>query len=710
MINLFSNPFYLLSPLLGTVIVLALAALIQLKSTRTNSAWLFSFVLISIAVLNILIFGMRSSPDINRALILDKGVPIAALAVYLFYYHFTLAYTGISKQRGPLYAAYLLLAVGIILAPTDLFVKDMRLEDYGYCPVAGPLVPVLFTGYMFFLGGGIFNLARYYRVTSSYEEKNRLAYLVIAGLFPVAGGTLDGFTNLPPASMWANLAFSILCSIVILAHHLFDISLILRKGLLYLTISIIVALPYATVVYLLPHALGVDQESLWIHILAILMLALIFRPLYGWAQEIVDRLFYRGRYDHLRELENFSRQTQSLRELSNLGSTLVRLIGNALRVSRVCLLLPSHDERGFAVTSCIGLENPPDEFLLRNDSPVVKWLQLHGDILSDEKFDVIPQLQSFLAKEKDGLERIGVKLYVPIMTSQGQLSGILVLGKKLSEQDYSGDEKRLLTLLCIQMALALENARLYELEKTARKELEKQDEEKTEFLHSVAHELKTPLTAIISSSEILSEESSIDPSLRERLTNNVIRSALAMNRRVEEILNLAQMQIGELKIKPERLEIGHAITEAAFQLRPLLKKKEQTLTLEIPDSLPEVNADRDRLEQVLFNIISNASKFSPYGSEIFIRAMVKDRRIIVEVEDSSPAISEEEKGKLFNSYYRGEDADGKEHSAGLGLGLSISKKLLELQQGEIWVESKPMQGNTFAFSLPVLERETNGIK
>jgi len=360
--------------------------------------------------------------------------------------------------------------------------------------------------------------------------------------------------------------------------------------------------------------------------------------------------------------------------------------------------------------SSSGLDSPPSGVVLRDSSPVVKWLELHGDIISSEQLDTVPQLQSFSLKEKNNLERMRAKLLVPIKTRQHQLSGILVLGQKLSEQSYSGEDKQLLTALTGQMGMALENARLYDSERTMREGLQKQDEQRTEFLHSVSHELKTPLTAIISSSEILSEDSSTSHKLREKLVDNIRQSALSMDRRVVQLLDLAKMQIGELHIKPMPLEIGPAITEIALQLRILFEKKEQTLRLEIPDSLPKVNIDREKLEQVLFNLLSNANKFSPIGGDIILRAREVKKTLIVEVEDSAPVVTEGEKGKLFDPYYRGEDTARRDRLPGLGLGLAISRRLVELHQGEIWVESKSGKGNTFAFSLPVLDQRKNGIK
>jgi len=283
------------------------------------------------------------------------------------------------------------------------------------------------------------------------------------------------------------------------------------------------------------------------------------------------------------------------------------------------------------------------------------------------------------------------------------------LGQKLGQQTYSSEDRELLSSLASQMAMALENARLYDSEKTMRMELEKLDEQKTEFLHSVAHELKTPLTAVISSSEILSEDSPTSHRLREKLITNIRTSAESMNRRVTELLDLAQMQIGKLVVEPTSLEMGRAITEMASQLEVLFEKKKQTLTLEIPDSLPEANVDRVKLEQVLFNLLSNAHKFSPSGSDIILRIREVDRKIIVEVEDSAPVVTEEEKEKLFDPYYRGGDSDMRKRLPGIGLGLAISKKLVELHGGEIWVKSKPGKGNTFAFSLPILDRGTNGV-
>jgi len=244
-----------------------------------------------------------------------------------------------------------------------------------------------------------------------------------------------------------------------------------------------------------------------------------------------------------------------------------------------------------------------------------------------------------------------------------------------------------------------------------RQELQKQDEQKTEFLHGVAHELKTPLTAIISSSELISADGlSATPSQRQRLIDNINRSAWLMDKRVAELLDLAKVQLGNLHLKEEPLEISELIGEVVVQLSSLFKNKGQSLELNVPDSLPPARADKERIEQVLLNLMSNANKFSPAGGKITLRAKEEAYRIIVEVEDSAPAIREEDKTKLFDPYYRGGDDDERERIPGLGLGLAICRRLIELHQGKIWIENEPGKGNIFVFSLPTWNGESPGFR
>jgi len=649
---------------------------------------------------------MRGSPDLEHALSWDKAVLPAITLTVVFYYHFTLAYTNIKPIKGLLHTAYAFAFLVVALTPTELMITHMQLKPYGYAPVTGPAFPLFFICVYLFAVLAVFNLTSAYKSSRLHEARNRYLYLIAGTIFSIVGGAFDvlPILGLPlyPGAIIGNIIFCLLASVAVLRYHLLDIYVVFRKGTAYLLVSTVVAIIYVGAIFLFHNRFEPTVPS-WAYFILLILLALALQPLWNRMQRLVDRWFYRERYNFLRELENFSTETHDISDLKQLSSSMVNLISRALQTSSVYLLLLS-ESGDFNTVSSSGKNNA--KIILKSDSPLLRWMQSNNGLLYRHDLDNIPQLQSLTAKEKNELENIGVELFLPLKTKKNELVGLLLLGKKLSQQPFSEDDRRLASTVASRMGVELENARLYTIEKVICQELQRQNEQKTEFLHGVAHELKTPLSAIISSSELIGTEPS-STMLRQRLIHNINRSAWLMDKRVSELLDLAQIQVGGLEIKSETIEVGVIIEEVASQLLPLFKNKEQSLQLEVPDSLPQVKADRDRLEQVVLNFLSNANKFSPTGGSITLRAREVDNKVVVEVEDSAPVVTEEEAGKLFNPYYHG---DKRQRIPGLGLGLTISKKLVELHRGEIWVKGEPGKGNTFAFSLPTSEQRTKEIR
>lgn len=698
--NPFSNPFYLLPPLVTLVISIILLVIVRLKSPHNFGNTIFCGLLFSVSLWSIFIFGMRSSQDMHDALIWDRAITPIVYLTYLLYYHFTLVHTNTPGQRRILLSAYIMLGVIIILSPTALLIEGMVIYEYGYAPVPGILASPFAVSGLLLLGGGVMTLLRRYRVSKSYEERNRLVYLATAALFPLIGALLDGFSDLPPAAVWGYLIFCLLCTIAILRYHLLDIRIALRKSLVYLVMSVILAIPYVGILFLLYSLIKPAMEKWWVHIIVILLLAVILHPIYSWAQDLADRLFYRERYSSFRALEQFTQQAQSITDLEELGSSMINLIKGALRVTSIYLFLPSDEKQEYSVVSSSGIERPAPDMTFGFNSPLVTWLDSYGKIITSEQLDVVPKLQSLSLKDKNNIRLSGAELYIPLKTRREQLSGILVLGSKLSQQPYTGEEIRLLLTLGSHLAITLENAHLYTSEKKLRIELEKQNEQKTEFLNQVAHEMKTPLTSLISSSELLEDQLNTKNDIIKRLIGNLRRSAGIMDRRVSELLELARAQNRQLQLKMQPLEIGSVISEIASDLDSIFESRKQQLAKEVAVTLPKVNADRGRLEQIIYNLLSNASKFSPEGSEVMLRVRNGDDSVIVEVEDEAPRITDLEKNRIFNPYYRGEDTAEQYAVPGLGLGLYITRKLVELHNGKIWVTGSPAKGNIFSFSLP----------
>jgi len=218
-----------------------------------------------------------------------------------------------------------------------------------------------------------------------------------------------------------------------------------------------------------------------------------------------------------------------------------------------------------------------------------------------------------------------------------------------------------------------------------------------EFTRALIHELKTPLTSIIAAGELLSEEVKEPTSVR--LIENLNRGALNLNQRIDELFDLARGELDILTITPESIDADTILMEITEEMRPLAKQKSQNFELSIQSTLPIVEADPQRLRQIIMNLLNNAMKFTPENGEITLGARVIDSNLIVDITDTGPGLSKEERERVFNPYFRKEG--DRERYSGLGLGLSLCKVLVELSGGKIWVESTKNHGSTFGFSLPI---------
>ena len=243
---------------------------------------------------------------------------------------------------------------------------------------------------------------------------------------------------------------------------------------------------------------------------------------------------------------------------------------------------------------------------------------------------------------------------------------------------------------------------LYEREKRLRQDMEKEMNKRVAFTRILVHELKTPLAAIMSASELMDSEE-ID-SLTTKLTKIIRRSASHLDTRIDELFDLAQGEIGLLQIKwvvIDPLVILHQVYDSML---PLVSNQRQILLLDLPASLPLIRADKDRLHQILFNLIDNALKYNTDGGKITIHANIKNDYLVISVQDTGMGISKEDQSYIFDPYVRLETA--KKTAEGLGLGLAICKMLVTLHKGQIWIESEPHKGSTFTFTIPLKSEES----
>jgi signal transduction histidine kinase len=229
--------------------------------------------------------------------------------------------------------------------------------------------------------------------------------------------------------------------------------------------------------------------------------------------------------------------------------------------------------------------------------------------------------------------------------------------------------------------------------------METKEEEWLRFIDTLSHELKTPLTSIIAAAGLLAEEleTTGDESL-QRLIQTIIQNAGTLETRLAELMDIVKTGSGKIQLQLEPVDIKSLLLGTCMQVSPLIQGKGQRLNTELPASLPIIHGDGQRLEQAVLNLLTNATKFTPKGGTITLRAQILDSGMLIEVQDTGIGIAREEQDRLFKPYSR-LDSDRQRHP-GLGLGLALAKQVVELHGGKIWVESEPGKGSTFAFSLP----------
>lgn len=273
---------------------------------------------------------------------------------------------------------------------------------------------------------------------------------------------------------------------------------------------------------------------------------------------------------------------------------------------------------------------------------------------------------------------------------EGRPAAIIVVER--SRPSFSEAESDLLQRLADHAAIALENARLYAAVKQA-------NDAKSEFVRTVTHELKIPMTSIKGYTDLLKMVGPLNAQQEQFVV--IIRSNVErMSLLVSDLSDIARMESGRLKVELQSLDLRVLLPEALNQLSSQVQARQQTLALDLPAELPSVRSDPARLSQIVTNLVSNAHKYSPDGTPIRVTAAVEGARVRVSVRDQGSGIAPADQSRLFTQFFRSEDPVVREQT-GWGLGLHITRRLVELLGGEISVQTEPGQGSTFSFTMPV---------
>jgi len=289
---------------------------------------------------------------------------------------------------------------------------------------------------------------------------------------------------------------------------------------------------------------------------------------------------------------------------------------------------------------------------------------------------------------------------VPLM-SRDEVIGVLSV-QSSRPNAYSEEDLRLLETVATQAATAIENARAYERLAETAEELREIDRFKTQFLANMSHELRTPLNSIIGFSRVMLK--GIDGPLTDLQAadlQSIHSSGQHLLSLINSILDMSKIEAGKMELSIEELALPPILEAVVDTTKALIKDRPVELHTIVPDHLPTVLADAQRVRQVLLNLMSNASKFTDEG-QITLTAAVGSEFVTIRVADTGIGIEPEAQQRLFIPFQQ-VDGSTTRRAGGTGLGLAISRSFVEMQGGEIWVESEPGTGTTFSFTLPIFQ-------
>lgn len=289
-------------------------------------------------------------------------------------------------------------------------------------------------------------------------------------------------------------------------------------------------------------------------------------------------------------------------------------------------------------------------------------------------------------------------LGVPMRNGNKEPVGVLEAINKQGAPRFSREDFETLTVLADIAGVAVEKARLIEKLESANAELAELDELKTNFIAIASHELRTPLSVILGYVSFLRDEAS--PAMATQM-DSVLEAAVHLRTLIQDMLNLRYVDAGQAAVTRARVDFVQKVRELQAQADETAVAQQQTITVTLPRQPMPVLVDHNMMDVVLGNLLDNAVKFTPQGGHIHITVERRGAEVWFRIQDTGIGMSESQLGRIFHRFYQVESPLRRSHG-GMGLGLSIAKELVQLNDGRIWAESVEGIGSEFFVALPLV--------
>jgi len=633
----------------------------------------------------------------RQALLWNELLVVALVGTLITYYHFIRAYTNRPAGWGT-YIGYTLVMVMAVLCLNGQIVQYAYVIDGVLHHSLGISLYFIGAVSLTFIGAVIVHLIKRYRSATEQAERNRTMYLMIGWAILIIGA----YTNLIPAVAGlpldhiGSLTNAVIIAYAIGRYRLLDIRVVVRKGLIYSSLTILFTAVYLLLILVLQMFLHswAEYTSLALAAGFALLVIVALNPLRNFIQRWIDRLFYRETYDYRRILFSFSDRISNVIDLSELAQSILEPVIQAMHVRKAALLFPENESVDFTTRFAQQVSEEELAIKLRfsDDSSLVSWLTSEGKALRWETIGNIPQLKGLWESERYTLEALGVELLCPIR-SKGKLAGILVLGKKQSDARYSDDEVDLLMTMANEAAVAIENARMLDSLKSEQRRVEEllaqavlaQEEERQRIsvdLHdSVAQWLVAASYRAQTCDQVLSGDN-----------NDAARTELtAMEKTITKSLKeLRRVVIGLRPPALDELGLTHALRQSLEELKAEgldCKFSQMGGPRRLPSRV-EIAVYRI-VQEALANIRKHAS-----ASRVNLRLHFQDDKLLVEIRDN---------GRGFDLSQTLGSAISVGHVGLLGM-----KQRAEMLGGDVRIRTSEGAGTSVVLSLPIQPRPEGG--
>jgi signal transduction histidine kinase len=657
--------------------------------------------MISIAIWSFGIAMKTVTADKYWAVIWVKFLHAGATLIPVLFLHFIFSLLEYGKkERACLIAFYCITCALFFSLFTNLFIQDTVYKELlGYYAVPGIMYNVFALTFFICIVYAHCKIAIVYKRLRGLK-KNQIKYVLIASVIGFAGGStvfLPVFNiQIFPVGNYFVLFYAFIISYAIVQHRLMDISIVIKKSVIYVYASLLLLIPLSgLILYLQYSAFDHIKWPFSIALFCVMFIAAyVFQFLKIQAEKTVEQYLFKNKFDYKKTISDLSRAMVSILDIHELCREIITTTTHAMRVNKASIFIFDEEDGCYKLYDAIGLDNTDNIKRFARDNPLFQWVGEQDEIIIREEMERY-STHSAASSVIETLTMMGSELCLPLVTKQ-KLIGVINLGMKGKGEMYTHEDLELLETMSNQATVAIENAKLYEDLTRAKVQMQRADRLAAlgTLTAGLAHEIRNPLVAIKTFTQLLPTRFD-DDEFRDHFLKVTAGEVDRIASLVTELLDFARPS--QPKLNSE--DLNQVVEKMALLVDTESHKKNIKILKDLCAALPSVTLDKEQIKQVLLNILLNAVDATPENGTISVitRPLTKNGYldyVQVTIADTGKGIPAEDLEKVFTPFYT------TKHT-GSGLGLSISHQIVQEHQGTIEVESKQNVGTTFRINLPV---------